>query len=336
MGANSTPLVSVLMPVYNVAAWVQSAVDSILRQTYPNFELLVLDDGSTDATLSILGDIRDQRMRILALDHVGLFSILNRGIMEARGELIARMDGDDLSHQERLQRQVALFQQYPNCACCGSNFGYLTPNGRVASRRLAFEDRKLTKSLITQGMTSADASMIYSRASALEAGLYDVDQPINEKSLFYKILQSHEGYEIGACLYFVRFRLDSASTTGGAHRGRGARLRYDPEGFQKKYWNKLEPPSDQELRYRKIRQYIAICRVTRDYASALKAVVQTHRSLNARYTLKLLWKSVRRRSGPNLPSSLKPAGVGDFQPYQAESRTMVESLRQLGIRVDTR
>lgn len=115
------PTVSVVMPVRNCAGTLRAAVDSILRQTWTDFELLLFDDASTDDTLAVARAIPDPRLRIVpATSHAGYVTLLNRGLDAARGEFIARMDGDDLSRSERFEAQLAEFRRDPGLALCGT------------------------------------------------------------------------------------------------------------------------------------------------------------------------------------------------------------------------
>ncbi len=115
------PLVSVILPVYNGAAYLDAALGSILRQDYKQIEVVAIDDGSTDTSLSILERFRkaDDRVRIVSRENRGLIASLNEGLELARGELIARMDADDIAYPFRLSRQIAVFQQDPAVAICG-------------------------------------------------------------------------------------------------------------------------------------------------------------------------------------------------------------------------
>ena len=114
------PLVSVLLPVYNCAHYVHEAISSILRQTFVDFELLVLDDGSTDDTPRVLAGISDPRMLVLQHANKGLPATLNRGISLAKGKYIARQDADDVSLPERLARQVQYMEAHPECGLLGT------------------------------------------------------------------------------------------------------------------------------------------------------------------------------------------------------------------------
>ncbi len=115
------PAVSVLMAVYDGERYLRQAVESILRQTFSDFEFLAVDDGSTDGTADILRSYRDPRFRLFRNPrNLGLAACLNRGIDEARGRYIARMDADDISLPERLARQVVFLDEHPEIGACGA------------------------------------------------------------------------------------------------------------------------------------------------------------------------------------------------------------------------
>ena len=103
----NAPRASVILPVFNRAAWVARAIDSVLAQTYLDFELIVVDDGSTDGTAAILAGFGD-RIRVLRQENLGTYAARNLGLRCARGELIAFADSDDSWHPDRLARQLPL------------------------------------------------------------------------------------------------------------------------------------------------------------------------------------------------------------------------------------
>lgn len=118
---------SVVLPVYNGAAFLGEALQSLARQTEPDFEVVVVDDGSTDGTAALLESVagRDSRLRVVRQEHAGIVTALNRGLAEARGKYIARMDADDLSRPERLRCQADLLDQNPEIGLVGSRVEYL-------------------------------------------------------------------------------------------------------------------------------------------------------------------------------------------------------------------
>lgn len=116
-----SPRVSVIMPVYNVQAYVAKSIASILDQTFADFEFLIVDDGSTDNTPEIVRTFTDKRIRFFQKPHMGYVYHLNYGLAEARGEFIARQDGDDWSHPERFEKQVAFLESQPEYALVSSD-----------------------------------------------------------------------------------------------------------------------------------------------------------------------------------------------------------------------
>ena len=133
--AGEAPRVSVVMSVYNNEAVVGQAVESILAQTFGDFEFLIVNDGSSDGSAAILDDHarRDPRIRLFHRANRGLIACLNFMIGEARGSLIARMDGDDVSLPERFARQVAYFDAHPACGVLGTNTNELDEVGTVTA-----------------------------------------------------------------------------------------------------------------------------------------------------------------------------------------------------------
>lgn len=132
----SIPRVSVLMPVRNGAQWLPAAIDSVLAQTMPEFELLVIDDGSTDRTPEIIADYatRDARLRPIRQGALGLVAALNRGLTEARADLIARLDADDLALPKRLAQQATAMDANPRLNLLGSWAETIDGEGRVIGR----------------------------------------------------------------------------------------------------------------------------------------------------------------------------------------------------------
>src|SRR5690348_17986778 len=106
--------VSVVMPCYNAAPWLEAALDSVLGQTHGDFELLAVDDGSTDATPRILAEAarRDGRVRVLGGGkNAGIVAALNQGLDQARGDYVARMDADDIALPTRFVRQIRFLEE---------------------------------------------------------------------------------------------------------------------------------------------------------------------------------------------------------------------------------
>ena len=125
-------LISVVLPVFNAAPYLDEAIVSILKLSHSNFELIVINDGSTDASLEILEKyaIQDSRITLINRQNMGLVYSLNEGILKAKGKYIARMDADDVSDSYRLERQIKHIEKY-YLDICGGHYLLLDKKGKI-------------------------------------------------------------------------------------------------------------------------------------------------------------------------------------------------------------
>ena len=130
------PGLSVIMAVYNGEPFVRQAVESVPSQTFTDFEFIIIDDASTDATASILREYTDGRIVLLSNNtNVGLTKSLNIGLRHARGEFIARMDADDIALPERLERQVRYLDEHPDVGILGCACQFIGSMGRRLGKK---------------------------------------------------------------------------------------------------------------------------------------------------------------------------------------------------------
>ena len=171
-----TPRVTVLMPVYEGAAYVQGAITSVLEQTFGDFELLVLDDCSPDNSAELAQAFGDSRVRIVRNErNLGQVATLNRGLREARGAYVARLDQDDVCLPARFERQVALLDAEPPVAVVGTWVDVVDESGRkVDELRTRLDDRAHTILLTLENrLPLAHPSVMFRRDPVLAAGGYD-------------------------------------------------------------------------------------------------------------------------------------------------------------------
>jgi glycosyltransferase involved in cell wall biosynthesis len=115
------PLVTIIIPAYNVENYIGACLQSMLNQTYTNYEILIVNDAATDNTLRIIQQFTDTRIRIIRNEtNVGLAASVNKAIQQAEGVYIARMDADDIAHPQRLQKQVNFLQRHPHVSVLGT------------------------------------------------------------------------------------------------------------------------------------------------------------------------------------------------------------------------
>ena len=139
------PRVSVLTSVYNGERYLRESVESILNQTFPDFEFVIVDDGSTDRTFEILSSYNDPRIVLLQnSSNLGLIGSLNRGLEVCRAPLIARHDADDFSHLDRISRQLDFMENHLDVAVLGTQMQVIDEKGRD----LYFYDVPCSHSLI--------------------------------------------------------------------------------------------------------------------------------------------------------------------------------------------
>src|SRR3712207_4054623 len=126
-------MISVVMPVFNGQRFLAEAMDSLLAQTFRDFEVVAVDDGSTDDTPATLHRYaeRDARVRVIRGDHAGISAALNRGIAAATHEWIARMDADDVATPDRFAKQLAAAAAHPDVVVWGSYANHVDASGNV-------------------------------------------------------------------------------------------------------------------------------------------------------------------------------------------------------------
>ena len=331
------PLISVVMPVYNAGAWVVSAVQSILEQSVASLELLLIDDGSTDDTVDRVMYIEDKRMRLIRQDHLGFIQALSAGIKLAQGRWIARMDGDDICHPKRLEKQLQLLESQPGAVMCGTGFGYITPRGYVLERLAPFKMRKITPEMITLGQKMfADATMVFRKEAAVQCGLYDQDIRHNELSLWYKLLECGPGYELGKNYYFQRLH------SGGMNIGQ-MQANLDARRVRQRYNYKLslERYKNNDQKTRKIlftsglKKKIHLCRYAGDYLGAVIMATHGMRTMPSKALLKIVFIALTGFNSLNITKgNVKPKKVLGYRPYQAKLTADKAFFRKVGLRLN--
>lgn len=125
-----SPLISVVMPVYNIQEFVAEAVQSVLSQTVADFEFIILDDGSTDDTLNIISKFSDPRIILVRGQRLGLVEQLNQGLSIAKAPIVARMDGDDIAHPKRFEMQCELLKSHRDVGVVSSAYEEIDAKGK--------------------------------------------------------------------------------------------------------------------------------------------------------------------------------------------------------------
>jgi glycosyltransferase involved in cell wall biosynthesis len=170
------PTISVVMSVYNAGRYLREAVESVLGQTFGDFEFIIIDDGSADGSPQVLRDYagRDPRVRLTVRPNKGLTVTLNEALEQARGEFVARMDCDDVCLPRRFEQQLAYLRADPSLVCVGGHFELIDEKGRLLTRLRPPSDDEAIQKLLLAGHTAIchPAAMI-KRDKMIQAGNYD-------------------------------------------------------------------------------------------------------------------------------------------------------------------
>ena len=127
---------SVVIPVYNKEQEIKSTLDSVLNQTFTDFEIILVDDGSTDNSIAIVKNFRDTRIKLITQKNQGVSAARNTGILNASTHYIALLDADDKWEKNYLEEQYKLIQKYPNCHIFAVNYCYLYTSGKKVLNRI--------------------------------------------------------------------------------------------------------------------------------------------------------------------------------------------------------
>jgi glycosyltransferase involved in cell wall biosynthesis len=190
------PTLSVVIPAYNVESYVETAVASVLNQTFLDLEVIVVDDGSNDATPTVLQSLakrrRDRRLKIMTQPNRGLSSARNMGITHARGEFIGLLDGDDAWRPQKAEKQIAVMRARPDIGLSYSNSEYMTREGiATGSFLISTKNAPAAHDLVRKNHLCNGSTPIIRRSCFERAGL------------FREELKSCEDYEMWARIVYI-------------------------------------------------------------------------------------------------------------------------------------
>jgi glycosyltransferase involved in cell wall biosynthesis len=206
----SDPKLTVLMPVYNAASFLREAMDSILQQTFRDFEFLIIDDGSTDESIAIVQSYNDSRIRFIQNEkNEGIAATLNRGIALASCELIARMDADDTSYPTRLQKQYDYMTRDTACALLSTWCRVVTGEGKHV--RLERYTSRFFYYNLTFECWIYHPTVMFRKTAVTAVGMYS--KPYSEDyDLFWKLAQKFRIANLGEILLDYRLSPTSLNT----------------------------------------------------------------------------------------------------------------------------
>lgn len=203
------PAISIIMSVYNGAKYLREAIDSILNQTFTDFEFIIINDGSTDKTGEILKQYDDDRIVMIHNnENIGLTKSLNKGIQISKGKYVARMDGDDISMAERIEKQVQFMEKNKNVEVLGTDYYTIDESGKriEAKLRIPYTSEEIKKYIFLFN-PFVHSSIMIRRSVIEELGIYDERFELaQDYELILRILSKYEGCNLKEEL--IAFRID--------------------------------------------------------------------------------------------------------------------------------
>jgi len=176
------PKVSIILPAYNEEERIARSINSVLNQTYKDFELIVVNNLSTDKTLEVLNTFSDSRIKVVNCETQGIVPSLNFGLQKASGEIIARQDADDFWYPKKLESQISLLEEKKDISICGTQIRILDSDLKLKNSefRYPIKDSAIKSWLLTGKNSIAHPSVAFRREILLRTGGYDDSYPIAE------------------------------------------------------------------------------------------------------------------------------------------------------------
>ena len=246
MNSSSVPLISVVLPVYNVEKYIKEALQSIFNQTFQNFEIIIIDDCSTDNTLKEIDFFKDNRIKIIKKSqNKGLIDSLNIGFAQANGKYIARMDGDDVSRKERFEKQFYILENNPKIKACGCWLQAFGNDDKIIKHKEKHE--QILVNMITHCSMSLGSVMLDRKWA--ENVLFDESKKhVEDYDFWSRIAWSGDFYNIQEVLYHYRIHEKQVSTVYNAVQKKGdvgiklylfRKLNYDVQKFDNAFLEKM-------------------------------------------------------------------------------------------------
>lgn len=201
------PFVSAVMPTYNGADFIHEAIQSVLDQSYPYFELIIVDDGSTDNTSKIVNSFTDSRIIFLSKDkNSGIADSLNLGISKSKGHYFARMDDDDECHKDRLLRQVEYLESHPDVVVCATN------DQNLGGNRPYLNDLDIRIGLLFRNVMIHASVMV--PMAVIKTYQYNIKTvPSEDYDLWSRLLDEGKFHKLSEPLMMIRYAADGQTAT---------------------------------------------------------------------------------------------------------------------------
>lgn len=211
--AAKSPLVSVLMPVYNAGDHLRVSLQSLLKQTYAHLEIIIVDDGSTDQGMDSIADLKDSRIRIVTQANSGVGAARNRCLRELSGDLHVTQDADDISHPDRVRKQVQCMMEHPDIAAVFVGHELMIGRRVIAPRFEAKGPEQCRRDIDTFAMPAHGPTPMYRTAMVSDIQYEPTLTVAEDVDYVFQVGERYPMMVLGDCLYTYRVHLSSTSRT---------------------------------------------------------------------------------------------------------------------------
>lgn len=206
------PKISVVMPVWNGEKFLQAAIESVLKQSFADFEFVIVDDGSTDGTRDILASYSDRRITVHRLDHGGIVTALNFGMSVARSEWIARQDADDISHPDRFALQWRALEQRPETVLSYTDVSLVGQDAGLTGQARFPRTRAMLALRLCRQNPIVHSTVMFQKEAFVRAGGYRPEERHAEDFALWGRLLPHGDF-VGLPDRLLSFRLHAQSVS---------------------------------------------------------------------------------------------------------------------------
>ncbi|MDI9319168.1 MAG: glycosyltransferase [Phycisphaerales bacterium] len=202
------------MPAYNAALFIAEAITSVLNQTFGDFELIVVNDGSSDSTESIVNSFKDSRIVLINQANAGVSEALNAGLRMAKGKYIARVDADDVCKSQRFAEQINFFNQHPDYVLLGTDAEYIDQKGNLVFRfynDVGYEDEEIKRNFLNY-CPFIHSSVMYVKDVIIAVGGYNKNAiAFEDYFLWGRVLQYGKFHNLKEPLMLIRLNVSSVT-----------------------------------------------------------------------------------------------------------------------------
>ncbi|MDP4195864.1 MAG: glycosyltransferase [Bacteroidota bacterium] len=207
-------LLSIIVPAYNAWPYITDMVDSILSQTFKDYDLIIVNDGSTDKTYEYLKNIRDERVKVINKNNSGIIDSFNIALQQIYTPFVARMDADDICDPTKYERQIKYLIEHENCVLVGTSANHLSIDGKVSGWpvNMPKSHEEIIDALFKRRSAIIQPTIVVRTKALKEIGGYSPDVWPEDYNLYFKLGKKGQMANLPECLYSIRLHESSLTS----------------------------------------------------------------------------------------------------------------------------